>query len=214
MGFVEELLLIVSWPVTEPVTVGSNCRLRFTACPGLKVIGNVAPDTEKPAPVTVAELTVTLAVPVELSVRDWLVGVFTTVLPNATLAALIVNVGTAAFSCREKPIDVLPELAVMVTDCAVPTAFTVALNAALVDAAGTVTEAGTVTALLLLERLTATPPVGADPVNVTVHASVPAPVMDELLQYTALTVGAVVVPVPLKLTAAVGLVDELLVIVS
>ena len=66
----------------------------------------------------------------------------------------------------------------------------------------------------MLERLTATPPLGADPVSVTVHPSVPAPVTDELLQDTALTVGAVDAPVPLKLTEAVGLVDEVLVIVS
>jgi hypothetical protein len=59
---------------------------------------------------------------------------------------------------------------------------TVAVNPVLVEVAGTVTEEGSVTALLLLERLTTAPPLGADPVNVTVHASVPAPVMDELVQ--------------------------------
>ena len=76
----------------------------------------------------------------------------------------------------------LPVAPVIVAVCAVVTADTVAENDALVAAAGTVTEAGTTTALLLLERLTLKPPVGADPVNVTVQASVPAPVIDELLQ--------------------------------
>ena len=48
------------------------------------------------------------------------------------------------------------------------------------------------------------------------HASVPDPVMAPLLQYNALNVGvlAAVVPVPLRLTTAVGLVEELLVMVS
>ncbi len=163
---------------------------------------------------TVAAFTVTLAVPVELSVRDCVVGVFTAVLPKAMLAALTLKVGTPAFNCREKPIDAPPELAVRVADCAVLTDDTVAVNPALVDVAGTVNEAGTATALLLLERLTAAPPLGADPVNVTVHASVPDPVMDELVQYMALTDGATVVPVPLRLTVAVGLIEELLVIVN
>jgi len=77
---------------------------------------------------------------------------------------------------------VLPVAAVIVAVCAVLTADTVAENAALVAAAATVTDVGTTTALLLLERPTLKPPVGADPVSVTVHASVPAPVIDELLQ--------------------------------
>ena len=176
--------------------------------------GNVAPETEKPAPVTVPAFTVTATVPEDVKVTDFVTAVFSATLPNDRAVALTLSVGVAAFSCSEKPIDVLPVLAVMLADCAVVTDDTVALNAALVDAAGTVTEEGTLTALLLLERLTATPPLGADPVNVTVHASVPAPVIDELLQDTALTVGAVDAPVPLKLTEAVGLVDEVLVMVS
>ena len=176
--------------------------------------GNVAPETEKPAPVTVPAFTVTATVPEDVKVTDFVTAVFSATLPNDKAVELTLSVGVAAFSCSEKLIDVLPVLAVMVADCAVVTDDTVALNAALADAAGTVTEAGTVTALLLLERLTVTPPLGADPVNVTVHASVPAPVIDELLQDMALTVGAVDAPVPLKLTEAVELVDELLVIVS
>jgi hypothetical protein len=57
-----------------------------------------------------------------------------------------------------------------------------AVNEAVVDVAGTVTDDGTETALLLLESETDTPPVGADPVNVTVQESVPDPVIDALLQ--------------------------------
>jgi hypothetical protein len=140
--------------------------------------------------------------------------VFTATLPNETLVALMLSVGTAAFNCREKPMEAPPALAVRVADCDVLTDDTVAVNPALVDVAGTVNEAGTVTALLLLERLTAAPPLGADPVNVTVHESVPDPVMEELVQYMALTAGVTVVPVPLKLTTAEGLVDELFEIVN
>lgn len=54
------------------------------------------------------------------------------------------------------------------------TVFTVALNAAVVALAGTVTEAGTLTELLLLDRSTTCPFVPAAALSVTVHASVPA----------------------------------------
>ena len=168
----------------------------------------------KPAPVTAPVFTVTAAVPEDVNVTDFTTAVFSATLPNDRAVALTLSVGMAAFSCRAKPLEAPPALAEIVADCAVVTDVTVALNDALADAVGTVTEAGTVTALLLLERLTAIPPLGADPLNVTVHASVPAPVIDELPQDTVLTVGAVDAPVPLKLTAVVGLVDELLVIVS
>ncbi len=55
--------------------------------------GNVAPDTVKPAPVSVAELMVTGAVPVEVNVTGCVDAVFTVTLPNVRLAALIVNCG-------------------------------------------------------------------------------------------------------------------------
>src|SRR5690348_5728743 len=50
---------------------------------------------------------------------------------------------------------------------------TVAVKAALVAPAVTVTEAGTLTAPLLLDRDTAAPPAGAACVSVTVHEDVP-----------------------------------------
>jgi hypothetical protein len=46
--------------------------------------------------------------------------------------------------------------------------------------------AGTVTAVLLLERLTVSPPLGAAALSVTVQASLTDPVMDVLLQENAL----------------------------
>jgi hypothetical protein len=65
---------------------------------------------------------------------------------------------------------------------------TVAVNPALDEAADTVTEAGTVTAELLLDSDTVSPPDGAAPVRVAVHASVPEPVMEELVQERELRV--------------------------
>jgi hypothetical protein len=70
------------------------------------------------------------------------------------------------------------------------TADTVAVKLAVVDPAATVTEAGTVTAELLLARLTANPPLGAAAFSVTVQLSVPAPVIDPLAQVSALNTGA------------------------
>jgi hypothetical protein len=85
--------------------------------------------------------------------------------------------------------------------------------------AGTVTVAGSVTAALLLDKLTLIPPLGAVALSVTVQASVPIPVMDALLQESALSVAVpaadvVVAPVPLRLTVAVPSVEELLEMVS
>ena len=73
--------------------MGSNCTFKVTDWPGFKVAGNVAPEAVKPVPVNAAELTVTAAVPLELSVTGSVVGVFTVTLPNARLAGLMVNCG-------------------------------------------------------------------------------------------------------------------------
>ena len=62
--------------------------------------GKVAPDMVKPVPLSAAELMVTGAVPVELNVTGCVDDVFTVTLPNVRLPGLMVNVGTAAFSCR------------------------------------------------------------------------------------------------------------------
>ena len=181
---------------------------------GFKVTGKVAPDIVNPAPVNVAELMVTGAVPLEASVTGNVVGVFTVTLPNAKLAGLMVNVGTAAFNCKAKVFDAPPVVAVRVTDCAVVTELTVAVNPALVALAGTTTAAGTVTAVLLLLSPTLTPPLPAAELRVTVQLSVPAPVSEALLQDTELNVPGTTAPVPLSPITAVPLVDELLWMVS
>ena len=57
-----------------------------------------------------------------------------------------------------------------------------AVKVALVVFAAIVTDPGTVTAKLLLDKLTVSPPDGAAEVNVTVQESVPEPVRELLLQ--------------------------------
>lgn len=109
----------------------------------------------------------------------------------------------------------LPAEAFRVADCADATAETVAVKAALVALAGTTTVAGTAAAVLLLERLTTNPAVGAAALRVTEQADVPAPVKDAVLQEIVVRAGSKgdETPAPLMLTAAVELVDELLVMV-
>jgi hypothetical protein len=85
-------------------------------------------------------------------------------------------------------------VAVSVAVCAVVTADADAVNPALEAPAATVTDAGTVTAALLLARFTVRGPAAA-PVSVTVQASVAAPVSDALPHVTPLTAGC---PVPLS----------------
>ena len=85
------------------------------------------------------------------------------------------------------------------------TGLTLAVNEVVVEPAATVTPAGTFTALLLLERETATPPLGAAADRPTVQLSAKEPVIDVLLQEIAEMTCAdlVSVPVPLRLTVAV-----------
>jgi len=66
----------------------------------------------------------------------------------------------------------------------------------------------------LLARLTVKPPLPAAALSVTVQLSLPAPVIDALLQERALNTPAPAAPVPVRLITAVALVDELLWIVT
>ena len=88
---------------------------------------------------------------------------------------------------------------------------TMAEKLPVVDPAATVTEAGTVTAELLLARFTANPPLAAATFSVTVQLSVPAPVIDPLVQLSPLNTGK---PVPLRLIKVEVPLKELLVNVS
>jgi hypothetical protein len=174
---------------------------------GFSVKGNVAPVMEKPAPVSVAELTVTAAVPVDESVMDCVVAELTATLPKLRFEELTARVGTAAFISRANVCETLPAVAVKVAVCAVETAETVAEKLALVALAATVTEAGTTTEELLLATATVNPLPAAATFRVTEQASVPAPVIDELVQLIALSTG---IPVPVRLIALEAPDEELL----
>jgi hypothetical protein len=90
----------------------------------------------------------------------------------------------------------------------------VAEKFAVVAPAATVTAAGTVRAVLLLDRLTVVPPLGAAGLIVTVHESVPGATNALLVQVSELgTEGTTAAPVPLKLTTAVPLVALLVMVI-
>jgi hypothetical protein len=87
---------------------------------------------------------------------------------------------------------VLPEVAWMVAVVTLVTEVVVTVKVAVVAPAATVTLAGTVADVELLCRLTARPPVGAGPVNVTVAVLLVPPATDVGLRLTELGTGAVV----------------------
>lgn len=119
------------------------------------------------------------------------------------VVASTLNCAEAGLSCSEIDLDVAPLLAVSFTVCALETAEAFAVKPAELDVAGTVTEPGTVTIVLLLARATVTPPCGADPDSVTLHESELVPVIAVELHDNALTVGAEFAPVPERLTVLV-----------
>jgi len=88
---VDELLLIVNWPLAVPVDVGLNRTCNVIDCVGFNVAGRLPPTIAKPAPEIAAALTVRGAVPVEVRVSDCVVAVFTVTLPKLRLPALAVN---------------------------------------------------------------------------------------------------------------------------
>jgi hypothetical protein len=121
---------------------------------------------------------VTGPVPVEVRVTDCVAVVPTGTVPKLTAVELTASVGVPVSSCRENVCVVLPAEAVNVAVCEAATAATLAEKLALVAPAATVTDEGTVTDGLLLEREIASPPAGAAPDKVAVQASVSAPVRD------------------------------------
>ena len=110
-------------------------------------------------------------------------------------------------SWRAKVFVVELALAVRVTLWAEVTADTVAEKVTLLDPAGTTTEAGRVTALLLSDRVMVKPPVGAGPESATVQVSLPAPVMLALWQESAprdaMTAAPCLIPFPWSFTCVV-----------
>ena len=114
---------------------------------------------------------VTLADPAAVNVNDWDVGVFKDVLPNETLVAFTDSAVVPAASFRDTVREVLPVVAVNVTDWAALTAATSAVTTAVFCVPGTVIELGTFTDELLLARETVMPAEGADPDKLTVQES-------------------------------------------
>jgi hypothetical protein len=94
------------------------------------------------------------------------------VLPNPIEVAFTVNAAVAAFNCTAKVFEDEFALAVNVTVCAVLTDFTFAVKDTEDAPGATVTLAGAVTAVLLLDTATACPPVGAVELNDTVQLSI------------------------------------------
>jgi hypothetical protein len=62
----------------------------------------------KPAPVNAAVLIITGTLPVDVKVTDCVATVLTTTSPNATLLALMLNAGIAAFNVSEKYSETVP----------------------------------------------------------------------------------------------------------
>jgi hypothetical protein len=94
-----------------------NCTCSVIDWVGLSVAGKLPPTIVKPAPVIAAEFTVTGEAPVDVSVNDCVVDVFTVTLPKLRLAALTVNwgapgdapapcIGTWAIICADASISV------------------------------------------------------------------------------------------------------------
>lgn len=207
----EELLTMESCPLAAPAVDGVNPTVMLAVCPGVSVAGKLMPDRLNCAPVSVAELTVSVSVPVDFSVTVCVVVLFNATLPKLNLDVLNVSAGEMAFNCMEN--DILPP-AVSFAVWALLTARTVAVKLALVDPAGTVTLAGTVTAALSLASEMLVAAVLLLLPSVTVQVSLPAPVNEVVAQRRPFTVGVTDLPVPARLTCNLLLLEALLVTVN
>ncbi len=165
----------------------------------------------KLAPVTDAALTVTGTVPIEERTSDSVTVELTGTLPKVRLAAFTPNTAVAASSSTAKVCATPPALAVNIAACVDATAEAFAVNSALFAPAATVTDAGTTTALLLLFRLTARPPLAGAAFKVTVQVSAALPRIDPFTQLNPVSIGT---PVPLSATEVELPFDALLAMVS
>jgi hypothetical protein len=99
----------------------------------------------------------------------------------------------------------------MIAVCCGPVAVAVNVNVALLWPEATLTDAGTFTAVLLLDRLTDIPLPSAAVLSTTVHMSDPDPVIEPFAQPSALIIGT---PLPDSPTLRGRLSEELLLIDS
>lgn len=168
--------------------------VRTTAWPGLRDAGKLPPETEKPVPVVASDLMFTGALPVEVTVTDFVTAVPTATSPNCRDAELRLSAADDApvfdgFSWIETLRDVPLEVATIVAVCVVDVAATVATNEAVVEPLAIVAVAGTTTALLVLLRATES---GFDDFALNDRAQVvfPAALNEVVVQESDLSSGA------------------------
>ena len=178
---------------------------------GFKVRGNVAPEAANPIPDTDAALTVTAEPPVEDRTTLSVAGIFVTTSPKLMLGVLTLRMPDAALRFRVKTSETPPALAIRIAASVELTGDTFAVKFAVLAPAATVTEAGTFTSELLLDRPIVNPPLAAGVFTVTVQLSVPDPVSELLVQLSAVSPGT---PVPLRPTTIELPFEELLAIDS
>ena len=117
VGFVDELLPMVSCPVTEPAVDGLNVSVTRKCLSRVKRRRKADSAMRRSRlPVTVIDFTVTAEVPVEDKVTVCVVELFTTTPPNEIVVAFTDSAGVPAFNCSETVREVLPVVAVSVAD--------------------------------------------------------------------------------------------------
>lgn len=151
---VDELLVSVTVPLTAPAAFGAKLTVSVAVLSESSVNGKLTPEIVYPVPLTVPALTVTAAVPDEVNVTDPVPVAPTATVPRLTLVGLSVSVDTAAPRLIPQVSVPPPDDAVNVAVCAAATADIVAVKLPVVAPAATVTDDGTTTAVLSLERLT------------------------------------------------------------
>ena len=105
---------MISCPVAAPAVTGSNTTSSVAVWPGVRMRGKLAPDNEKPVPVTVARLIVMGSAPDAVKVTDCVTAEFTGTLPNATFVALMPSPAAPAFSCKVQFAETPPPVAIRV----------------------------------------------------------------------------------------------------
>jgi hypothetical protein len=101
VGPVDELLDKVTAPLAVRAVSGLKPTVRTALCPTFSVIGKAMPERVKPVPVTEPALTVTGAVPDEVSVTDRERSDDRFTDPKLRLVVLSVSLGVPAFRLSE-----------------------------------------------------------------------------------------------------------------
>jgi hypothetical protein len=146
---------------------------------------------------------VAAAVPVDVTVTDFVTAVPTETLPNASELLLKLRADVAAFSWIAKALDDALALTEIVAVWEEVTEAIFAVKEVDEAPEAIVTPVGTVTALLLLAVLTLIPVDGAAELSETVQVVDPDPVKELLLQEKALIEVCTVAVVPLRLMEVV-----------